>query len=273
MSKIVQNVVIITKTSSDEAYRTATGVSELLLRRKVKVYAMHPLSGENMTSISSESIGELDPDLILAIGGDGTTLKAFRIPPFQIPVLSINIGGHKGILSELRSGSLEYIVQSLLSGNHFQDCRMRIQASTKGIRTVPVLNDILLTRVSLTRTPLLSITIMGEKIEEKMDGIIVSTPTGSTGHSFSVGGPILHESLHCLMLSPVASISRFPFLVLPVEDIQIKSSHESTLTLDGQETHTIPAEQKITISRSPIDACFLRMKKRGIRQLEKLGFK
>jgi len=76
-----------------------------------------------------------------------------------------------------------------------------------------------------------------------------------------------------LMLSPVASISRFPFLVLPVEDIQIKSSHESTLTLDGQETHRIPAEQKITISRSPTDACFLRMKKRGIRQLEKLGFK
>src|ERR671914_2816442 len=129
MSKIVQNVVIITKTSSDEAYRTATGVSALLLRRKVKVYAMHPLSGENMTSISAESIGELDPDLILAIGGDGTTLKAFRIPPFQIPVLSINIGGHKGILSEFGIESLDYITESVLSGNYFYDCRLRMQAS------------------------------------------------------------------------------------------------------------------------------------------------
>src|SRR5215212_2002943 len=167
MSKIIRIVAIITKTSSDEAYRTATGVSELLLERKVKVYAIHPLSGENMTSVSAESIGELDPDLILAIGGDGTTLKAFRIPPFQIPVLSINIGGHKGILSELRSGSLDYIIESLILGNHFYDCRMRIQASIEGIKTSPALNDILLSRVNLTRTPLMSVTIMGDKIEEK----------------------------------------------------------------------------------------------------------
>lgn len=273
MSKIIRNVAIITKINNDEAYRTAKGVSKLLLERNVNVFSIHPLSGQNMTSITAESVREHDLDLILAIGGDGTTLKAFRIPPFRIPVMSVNIGGHRGILSELGSGSIECIVQSLLSGNHFHDCRMRIQAFVEGIRTPPALNDILLTRQSLTRTPVLSITIMGEKIQEKMDGIIISTPTGSTGHSFSLGGPVIQEHLQCMMISPVASISRFPILVLPVEDIQITSSHETALILDGQETHVIPAGQKITISRSPVDACFLRLKKKGTRQLEKLGLK
>lgn len=272
MPNIIRNVAIITKINSIEAYQTAKSVSELLIGKKIKVYAIEPLFDEKMTSISPEAIGKLDLDLIFAIGGDGTTLKAFRIPPFRIPVLSINIGGHKGILSELRSGSLDYIVESLLLGNHFYDCRMRMQASIEGIKTPPALNDILLTIVSLTRTPLLSIRIMGDEVQEKMDGIIISTPTGSTGHSFSIGGPVLHESLQSLMLSPVASVNRLPFVVLPVEDVQIKSLHDSFLTIDGQETQRISAGQKITISRFPIDTRFLRMKRKGARQLEKLGF-
>jgi NAD+ kinase len=272
MPNIIQNVAIMTKANSDEAYQTAKGVSKLLFEKKINVFAILPLCGDKMTPVSAESVKDLGLDLILAIGGDGTTLKAFRIPPFHIPVLSINIGGHKGVLSELRSGSLDYIIESLILGNHFYDCRMRIQASIEGIKTSPALNDILLSRVNLTRTPLMSVTIMGDKIEEKMDGIIISTATGSTGHSFSIGGPVMHESLRNIILSPLAPINRLPFLVLPVEDVQIKSSHDTILTIDGQETHRILAGQKVTISHFPIDACFLRMKKRGIRQLEKLGF-
>jgi NAD+ kinase len=113
---------------------------------------------------------------------------------------------------------------------------------------------------------------MGDEVQEKMDGIIISTPTGSTGHSFSIGGPVLHESLQSLMISPLASVNRLPFVVLPVEDVQIESSHDCYLTIDGQKTQRISAGQKITISRFPIDARFLRMKRKGARQLEKLGF-
>ncbi len=272
MPNVIQNVALVTKVNSDEAYQTAKNVSELLVQKSMNVFAILPLRDDKMKSVSPESINDLKLDLIIAIGGDGTTLKAFKIPPFHIPVLSINIGGHKGVLSEFKSGSLDYIMESLLPGNHFYDCRMRIQASIEGLKTVPALNDVLLTRVSLTRTPLLSITIMGDKVEEKMDGIIISTPTGSTGHSFSIGGPVLHEGLSSILVSPLASINRLPFLVLPVEVVQITGSHDTILTVDGQETYKISAGQKVTISRFPIDACFLRMKKKGARQLEKLGF-
>jgi NAD+ kinase len=272
MSNIIENVAIMIKIDSDEAYQTAKSVNLILLQKKINVYAILPLCGEKMTSVSINSIKHLDIDLILAIGGDGTTLKAFRTPPFDIPVLSINIGGHKGILSELKSGSIDYIIESLLLGNHFYDYRARIQANIEGVKTAPALNDILLTRVSLTRTPIFSVTNMGEEVKERMDGLIISTPTGSTGHSFSIGGPVLHESLECLLLSPLASVNKLPFLVLPLMDVSIKSSHDIVLVVDGQETHRISAGKEVTVSRFPIDARFLRMRKKGARQLEKLGF-
>jgi NAD+ kinase len=272
MPKIIKNVAIITKVNNEEAYQTAKSVSELLHGKKINVFAILPLQGEKMTSVSPDSVTDLHLDLIIAVGGDGTTLKAFRIPPFNIPVLSINIGGHKGILSELSSSHLDINIESLLLGNHFYDCRMRIQASIEGSKTAPALNEILLTRANLTRTPLFAFTIMGDEVQQKMDGIIISTPTGSTGHSFSIGGPVLHESLRSIMLSPLASVNRLPFHILPVEDIQIKSSQDTVLTIDGQETHLISAGRKVTISRFPTDARFLRMKKKGARQLEKLGF-
>jgi NAD+ kinase len=272
MSNIIENVAIMTKIDSDEAYQTAKSVNMILLQKKINVYAILPLCGEKMTSVSIDSIRDLDIDLILAIGGDGTTLKAFRIPPFDIPVLSINIGGHKGILSELKSGSVDYIIESLLLGNHFYDYRARLQTNIEGVEAAPALNDILLTRASLTRTPIFSVTIKGEEVKERVDGFIISTPTGSTGHSFSIGGPVLHESLECILLSPLASVNKLPFLVLPLMDVKIKSSQDMFLVVDGQETHRISAGKEVTVSRFPIDARFLRMRKKGARQLEKLGF-
>jgi NAD+ kinase len=134
------------------------------------------------------------------------------------------------------------------------------------------LNDFLFTRVNLTRTPMLSIKLMDDEIKQRMDGIVISTPTGSTGHSFSLGGPVLHEGLDCLILSPIASVNRMPQLVIPTGEIEIKSTRDMQLTIDGQEIIKIAAEQIVKISRFPIDAQFIRLRKRGMRQLAKLGF-
>jgi NAD+ kinase len=126
--------------------------------------------------------------------------------------------------------------------------------------------------VSLTRTPAISIKLMGDEIKQRMDGIVISTPTGSTGHSFSIGGPVLHEGMNCLILSPIASVNRMPQLVVPVEEITIQSSHESHLIVDGQETFKVEPERPIRILRYSEDATFLRLEKKGMRQLAKLGF-
>jgi NAD+ kinase len=272
MAPNIRNVAIITKIGSSEADSAAIKVSKLLGKSKIQVHSVLPLIIDDAMPVRPEELKDIKLDLVFAIGGDGTTLRAFRTIPGKVPVFSINSGGHRGILSEISAESIDEAINAILAGKYVYDSRIRIQASVNGKIFPPVLNDILIVRVSLTRTPLLSIMLMGDKIKQRMDGIVVSTPTGSTGHSFSVGGPVLHEGMSCLILTPIASVNRMPQLVIPVEEILIQSTLESHLIIDGQETFKIDADVPIKILRFSNDAIFLRLQKKGMRQLAKLGF-
>lgn len=272
MAPNIRNVAIITKIGSSEADSAAAKVATLLNRRKINVHSVLPFIMDNATPIRPDELKDNKLDLVFAIGGDGTTLRAFRTMRGKVPLFSINSGGHRGILSEIDTESIDEAVETILAGKYFYDCRIRIQASVNGKLFPPVLNDILIIRVNLTRTPMLSVMLMGDEIKQRMDGIVVSTPTGSTGHSFSVGGPVLHEGMSCLSLTPIASVNRMPQLVIPLEQILIQSTHESHMILDGQETFKIHADEPINILRCSDDAIFLRLQKKGMRQLAKLGF-
>jgi NAD+ kinase len=272
MAPNIRNVAIITKIGNSEAYRAAIKVATLLNMRDIKVHSVLPFIIDNATPIRPDELKDIKLDLVFAIGGDGTTLRAFRTIPGKVPLFSINSGGHRGILSEIDADSIDEAVNTILAGKYFYDCRIRIQASVNGKLCPPVLNDILIVRVNLTRTPMLSVMLMGDEIKQRMDGIVISTPTGSTGHSFSVGGPVLHEGMSCLILTPIASVNRMPQLVIPLEEILIRSTHDSHLILDGQETFKVHADESINILRFSDDAVFLRLQKKGMRQLAKLGF-
>jgi NAD+ kinase len=272
MALNIRNVAIITKIESSEANIAATKVATLLNKRKINVHSVLPFIIEGATPISPSELRDIKLDLVFAIGGDGTTLRAFRMIPGRVPLFSINSGGHRGILSDIDAGSIDDAVNTILAGKYSYDCRIRIQASVNGKLFPPVLNDILIIRVNLTRTPLLSVMLMGDEIKQRMDGIVISTPTGSTGHSFSVGGPVLHEGMSCLSLTPIASVNRMPQLVIPLDQILIRSTHESHMILDGQETFKVQPDEPINILRCSDDAVFLRLHKKGMRQLAKLGF-
>jgi NAD+ kinase len=272
MAPNIRNVAIITKIGSSEADSAAIKVSKLLGKSRIQVHSVVPLIIDDAMPVRPEELKDIKLDLVFAIGGDGTTLRAFRTIQDKVPVFSINSGGHRGILSEISAESIDEAINAILAGKYVYDSRIRIQASVNGKIFPPVLNDILIVRMSLTRTPLLSIMLMGDKIKQRMDGIVISTPTGSTGHSFSVGGPVLHEGMSCLILTPIASVNRMPQLVIPVEEILIQSTLESHLIIDGQETFKIDADVPIKILRFSNDAIFLRLQRKGMRQLAKLGF-
>lgn len=272
MAPKIRNAAIMTKIGSREAEADAVRVARLLNASKVKVYSILPFKIDGTASVTQEEFKGVKIDLVFAIGGDGTTLRAFRTIPGNIPLFSINSGGHRGILSEADADAIDESVDAILAGKYFYDSRTRIHASVGKTVFPPALNDILVTRMSLTRTPLISIKLMGDEIKQRMDGIVISTPTGSTGHSFSIGGPVLHEGMSCLILSPIASVNRMPQLVIPVEEITIQSTYESYLIVDGQETFRVEPDQPIRISHYADDATFLRLQKKGMRQLAKLGF-
>ena len=272
MAESISNIAIITKANSIQAEQAALRITETLTGRNIKVYAVSPLMMEGSRQVLAEDLRKIDVDIVLAIGGDGTTLRAFRYTPRDTPLLSVNVGGNRGILSETGIDSLDESVNAIRSGHYFHESRIRIQGVVGKITFPAALNDIVVTRVNLTRTPMLSIKMMDDMIEHRMDGIIISTPTGSTGHSFSIGGPVLYEGLESLLLSPIAPLNKMPQLVIPADEIGIRSTDDTNLVVDGQEIFRIAADEPLKISRYPYNANFIRIRKRGMRQIVKLGF-
>jgi NAD+ kinase len=267
----IRGVAILAKRKNAEAKAAAEEIAGMLARRGIRALAVSPLRIKGCTIVGPGAV-DGRADAIFAIGGDGTTLKAFRTVSGDLPLLSINVGGHRGILAEVDTDTMETAVGDMLAGKCFIDARLRIQASCGRRRFPPALNEILFTRANLTHTPTITIKLMGDEISHRMDGIVISTPTGSTGHSLSIGGPVLHEGMSCLILSPVAPVSRLPQLVIPVEEVTVKSDNKAHLIVDGQESFPIGAGEQVRISRHPHDARFLRLHKKGMRQLAKLGF-
>jgi len=276
MAKIIHNVAIITKINNIEAESAAKRIAKLLTKKKIEVYTIFPLTlGNSAMTTDSENLRNIDLDLAFAIGGDGTTLRAFRTIPHNVPIFSVNAGGHRGILSEISLDSIDTIdtaIELLLAGQYFYDFRVKIQAAINGNIIPPALNDIVFTRINPTRTPMISMKLMDDEISQRMDGVIISTPTGSTGHSYSIGGPVLYEGLNCLIINPIASVDRMPEIVVPTATIEIKSTYDAELIVDGQEIYEVPAGQSVQIFRSSTDAQFIRIRKRGIKQIAKLGF-
>ena len=267
----IRAVAIITKRKSAEAKTAAEKVATMLGSRDIITLAISPLRLRGCDTIDPSDVKDR-ADLVFAIGGDGTTLKAFRTIPADIPLLSINVGGHRGILSEVYTENMESAIKDIIAGRGFYDSRIRIQAAAGRTVFPPALNEILLMRADLSRTPMLSIKLMGDEIKHRMDGIVVATPTGSTGHNLSLGGPVLHEGMSCLILSPIAPVNKMPQLVIPIEEIIVKSTHKSYVVIDGQESFVVKAGQEVRIARYPHDIRFLRLNKKGMRQLAKLGF-
>ena len=160
----------------------------------------------------------------------------------------------------------------ILEDKYFLDKRTRVTATCGGKEFPPALNEIYISRANLTKTAEIEIQFQNDTVKQKMDGVIIATPSGSTGHSFSLGGPILHESLDVLIITPVAPVYRLASLVVPDEKIQIICSHDCNIAIDAQVVKSAGYGESIIIKKYKSPAVFIRLKKRGLRQMSKLGF-
>ena len=186
--------------------------------------------------------------------------------------MGINVGGNRGILSEITIEEIDSAIKQIISGKVFLDKRTRVVASVGKEEFPPALNEIYINRKNLTKTSEIEIKFQNDNVKQKMDGVIISTPSGSTGHSFSLGGPILHESLDVLIITPVAPVFRLESIVVPDEKIQVVCSHDCSVVMDAQVVKSVGFEEPITIKKYKKQAVFVRLKKRGLRQMGKLGF-
>ena len=272
MALQINKAAIITKIRNELAKDAARFIARFLDEKKIEVFSIEPLDLDNVHFVDPTELVSIDLDVVFAIGGDGTTLRAFRMIKKSTPVFSLNIGGTRGILAEANTKPIEQQLLDIFSGNYFYDNRLRLQAHIDGKMIGPALNDIVITRTNLTKTPTITVNVFDYPISQKMDGVIISTPTGSTGHALSLGGPIVHENMNCVMILPIAPVNKTPALIVELKDITINSTDNSKIINDGQQVFDAKEKNNITISKYPYDGVFLRIGKRGIRQLEKLGF-
>ena len=269
----LNNVAIVSKFGSRESEAAGIKVAKKMLAKKARVYTISPVSVKGAKKVESvEELRNKKLDLVVTLGGDGTTLRAFRHLQNETPILGVNVGGNRGILSEITINQIDTAIKQITSGKIFLDKRTRVVASCSGEEFPPALNEIFVNRKNLTKTAEFEIKFQNDTVKQKMDGVIVSTPSGSTGHSFSLGGPILHESLDVLIITPVAPVFRLESIVVPDEKIQVVCSHDCNIVMDAQVVKSAGFEESIIIRKYKKQAVFVRLKKQGLRQMSKLGF-
>lgn len=269
----LQKVAVVSKVGSKESEQAAKDVAKKLLARKIIVYTISPIDVEGAKKMEAlEELKKENLDLVITLGGDGTTLRVFRNLENETPILTINVGGNRGILAEITIDEIDDAMNQIIKDNFFLDKRTRVTASCGGKEFPPALNEIYISRANLTKTAEIEIKFQNDTVKQKMDGVIIATPSGSTGHSFSLGGPILHESLDVLIITPVAPVYRLASMVVPDERIEIICSHDCNIAIDAQVVKAVGYGESIIIKKYKKPAVFVRLKKRGLRQMSKLGF-
>ena len=269
----LNKVAIVTKFGNKEAEEAAKKVAKKFLAKKSTVYTISPVSVQNCKKVETmHDLKKEKLDLVVTLGGDGTTLRAFRNLENETPLLTINVGGNRGILSEITIEQIDAAIKQILAGKIFLDKRIRVVASCGGENFPSALNEILINRKNLTKTPEIEIKFQNDTVKQKMDGVIIATPSGSTGHSFSLGGPILHESLDVRIITPIAPVYRLESIVIPDEKIEVICSQDCNVVMDAQVVKSAGFEEPITIKKFKKQAVFVRLKKRGLRQMNRLGF-
>ena len=269
----LQKVAVVSKVGSKDSEQAAKDITKKLLAKKSTVYTISPIDVKGAKKV--ETIEELKKeklDLVITLGGDGTTLRVFRNLDNDTPILTINVGGNRGILAEITIDEVDYALEQIVKDKFFLDKRIRVVASCGGKEFPPALNEIYVNRTNLTKTAEIDIKFQNDMVKQKMDGVIIATPSGSTGHSFSLGGPILHESLEVLIITPVAPVYRLASIVVPDEKIEIVCSHDCNIVMDAQVVKSAGYGESIIIKKYKKPAVFVRLKKRGLRQMSKLGF-
>ena len=194
-------------------------------------------------------------DLIIVFGGDGTLLRSARkYLEYDIPILGINMGT-VGFLTDVKTQDFESIIQDVLNGNCQVEERNLVSA-TFANKTVYGLNEIVIHSGGYTQLMRYRLSVNNKIVyEQRSDGLIIATPTGSTAYALSAGGPIIHPALDVWTILPMLpqSISSRPFVISSAENVTINlisgPMKEAKICADGQEDENAPYDKDIVISK------------------------
>lgn len=270
-----KTIGIIANKGKPEARIVARELLYLLEARGAQVVLDENIATEVGRAELSANVEEMggQADLICVLGGDGTLLGiARKLAGCSIPILGINLGT-LGFLSEAEPDNLPHAVDNLLSGKYDIEHRTMLEATLvrrgKTLGTYTAMNDIGIAKGSFCRIIQCAVYLDDDYVATfNGDGVIVSTPTGSTAYSLSAGGPIVAPNVDMLLLTPVAphSLTARPMVLGANQTIRVEVDavhQEMGLSIDGQFGYRLEGGDQIFIKKSPHITPLIKWKKGG----------
>lgn len=251
--KRIQSVCIVVKPNHAEAWATALELSDWLKARRIEQI------GEPFTESNGQNF-RTDADLIVVLGGDGTMISTARlIGDANVLVLGINYGS-LGYLADFRIEEMFPALESIIAGQYEVDRRVMLKAEhwreDKLLAKGRVLNDVVINKAALARIIEIDVNLNGLFVNSfRADGLIISTPTGSTAYNLSAGGPIIYPSMNAVVLTPICpfTLTNRPIVVPDNAEIELRLKDENegvVLTLDGQIGYPMKAQDQVKIRKS-----------------------
>ena len=216
-------------------------------------------------------------DFLYVMGGDGTILSAARsFSDKSIPIVGVNMG-RLGYLSEIDVNDIEYSIDCLLSGRYSIDERIMLSCSSDGENAeFLALNDFVVSHAKVSRIVDIEISINGHAIDHYLcDGMIVSTPTGSTAYSLSSGGPVISPDTPCLLITPICphTLSSKSIIISDGDEVGLRllsDINTAVVSGDGIECFGISHGMSCTVRRSEKTARFIRFRERNFFDILKI---
>ena len=281
-----KRIAIVPNLTKHGAYQTSLDVIDRLLSLKADVLIPDSLKDQYQNErikICQEEELYQQCDMVLTIGGDGTIIHAARMAaPLNKPLLGINMG-RLGFVAELEPDELD-MLSRLADGDFSIEKRMmlRIEHQTSsGVREYYAVNDAVISRGSLSRLIDIDVSLAFERgfiCSYRADGLIISTPTGSSAYSLAAGGPVVEPMMKCILMTPVCSHSLFarPVVFSHHSELSVSASCDDNtevfITVDGVQTVTVNKEDRILISTADIFTELIKLKDKSFYRVLKDKF-
>jgi NAD+ kinase len=226
-------------------------------------YDDFPMAAPELAALArlGEDVQPADLEIAIVLGGDGTILRAAEITrDSNAPLLGVNLG-HVGFLAEAEREDLTATVERVLARDYVVEERMtlavRVKLDGRVIHETWALNEATVEKASRERSLEVALEVDGRPLSTfGCDGIVISTPTGSTAYAFSAGGPVIWPSVEAMLVAPLSAHALFarPLVVGPESAVAVelldRSQGQGVLWCDGRRTFELPARARVVVRRS-----------------------
>ncbi len=260
MPRAPRTVGITGRTDVDEATEVAREVCRLCRDYGLEVVVDESLGIEGVETADVRSLGETS-DVIITIGGDGTILRVSRLTSeHEVPILGVNLGKF-GFLTEVGKDEIRDAVRRLAEGEFEVEERSKLLVEVGGEERGDVLNEVTVITSRPAKMIQYGLLIDGFEVERAWaDGVLISTPTGSTAYSLSAGGPIVEPEVECTIITPLNpfKLEARPMVVSMDRriEVEVHDPDRAEVVLDGQKY--LKFDEPVIVRRSPRKALFVR---------------